>query len=613
MKRPLQISLRVAVVVLSISVQAATSAQDYPQPRLPQGAGERPVGPATPATPSPRSYAPAGPSLTTPPAPPLYDPAARPLQGPSAPPLHDLAGPPLGDPGAPHGAPWEGELHLGDVHGVAPCNSWCGPPAPPPMIGDFFMNRTGGLRGGFIEDRLLVRVGDLTVPNPLPAGNLPLVLLEAGPVGVFATNVLSVQQAQALLRAGQPLPPGALVGTINQPGLLISSQSIAETQFILASTPGVAFDIVPIEPPPGVYAPEVAAAFAARRGPGRDVVYNGAISGALLEGGADALAPGVDLTAFYYYDYILRIDASSPSVGASGVGALKFAEGGSPIPQDRIFLHEGRFEDARFAPGGVTVTRFTPGFEKTFLGGELSVEMRFPFASTVDDTYFVGPGAVTNTNEAEFGNLATYVKWLLYYDEQVALSMGLGVTAPTADDVSVRLADGRELVRIVNDAAHVQPFIGAVYAPTPRLFAQAVVQYDFAAGGNPVELFNGTQLEEAGLLNDTMQLFLDGGVGYWVYRPDMFAETQISGVAAVAELHYNRALEDADVVSNGVFQLGDFASEVDVLNATVGTVIEIGATTTISAGYVTPIGNEPDQQFERGFRVMLDHYPGGRF
>ena len=48
------------------------------------------------------------------------------------------------------------------------------------------------------------------------------------------------------------------------------------------------------------------AAFVERLGAGGETIYRDELSGAFLEGGADALAPGVDLTALYYYDYQFR-------------------------------------------------------------------------------------------------------------------------------------------------------------------------------------------------------------------------------------------------------------------------------------------------------------------
>jgi hypothetical protein len=474
------------------------------------------------------------------------------------------------------------------------------------MIGDFFYGGPAGLRGYREVDRLLVIANDLDVPLVLPPANSPLALTEGGPVGIYETSVSSVQQLQQLLRDGTPLPPANLVGTILDNRTMTTALTITEIQSLLASTPGVAYDIVPLIPPPASYQNAVDTEFQLRNAAGGNTVYDNAASGALLQGGADTLVGGEDFDAFYYYSYVLAIEARSPSAGLGGVGRLKVAEGNSPLPRDRVFFRYGYFNGVPLSAAGVDVNRFVPGFEKTCLDGRVSVEMRFPFASSVDSAMTFDGSGITNSDAVEFGNLATYIKLLLYSTNCLSLSGGLGVTSPTARDLDVRLADGTRLVRINNQSAHLQPFFGALFTPNDRFFAQGFLQVDIDANGNAVAVNSGNGLQRAGRLNDAAYLFADVGLGYWLYQSQC---ATLRGVAPTIELHYNQSLGSADYVTAGPLRVGNFAENVDALNLTVGSTFVLGDTTNLTVGYITSLSGGADQQTNGGLRVLLDCNP----
>ena len=90
----------------------------------------------------------------------------------------------------------------------------------PAMIGDFFRGPSASITGQSVIDRLVVVANDLDAPITLPASGLTLSISEAGPVGIFEDSLGSIQNLQALLRAGSPLPAGALAGTINDLSLI---------------------------------------------------------------------------------------------------------------------------------------------------------------------------------------------------------------------------------------------------------------------------------------------------------------------------------------------------------------------------------------------------------
>lgn len=492
----------------------------------------------------------------------------------------------------------------------------------PPMIGDFFPGYSSGARQSTFLDRLLVVADDLDVPGTLPPGNQRLSITEPGPVGIFRTSISSVQELQALLRSGQPLPGAMQVGMVNANATLTTTMTIAQIQALLASTPGVAFDIIPLASPPGSYASAVDAVFATTR-PGGITRFNGPASGAILQGGADTLNGGEDLDAFYFYDYILQVDIPTPSVGTGGVGRSRIAENGAVRPEYRVFFDYGYFDQVGFMRGGDGVHRFTPGFEIPFFNGMTSVELRMPFASTLDSTIF--ETGVTSTDQTQFGNIAMYLKAMLMEREAWGVSGGMGIIFPTADGFDVSFASGGPIVSIDNDALHLQPFLGGYYAPNERFFTQGFFQLDFDTNGNPVALNpDGMGLRNAGTLHDSTFLFLDWSIGYWLVRGDNAPVLPVSsfhedgqitqqnhqiGLAPTLELHYVSSLEGAESVSAGSLQVGNFADDVDVLTILVGTQVEIGANTNIGLGYATPLTGNNDP-FDGAFRLTFNQFFG---
>ena len=323
----------------------------------------------------------------------------------------------------------------------------------------------------------------------------------------------------------------------------------------------------------------------------------------------DTLTPGVSVFDAYNLDasYGLIVDLPNPSAGGS-VGRQKIGENTSPMPRDRVFFNYSYFDNTNLG-GGANVHRYTPGFEKTFLNGDMSFELRTPFASTVGSDVIAG-GAV-NDDEVEFGNLTMYLKALLVETQTMALSAGLGVAVPTASDASVKLPSGQRIVGVENNAVHLLPFVGGLYTPTERLFAQGFLQLDVDANGNAVYAdVSGSGLQKIGVAQDQTFLFLDLAVGYWVYlNPN--SSGCLRGLAPTLEVHYNAALESADVVRSGGLQVGRDAGDVQLVNGVVGMTALLGHGSTLTAGYAMPLGGGNDQQFDGELRVMLNVFFGG--
>jgi len=289
-----------------------------------------------------------------------------------------------------------------------------------------------------------------------------------------------------------------------------------------------------------------------------------------------------------------------PNPGSGGVvGRTKIAENTSPIPHDRLLFSYSYFDNVPLHPRGVNVQRFTPGIEKTFLGGMMSFEMKVPMAITLDTTSTLG--AATDVTQGELGNMLLTPKLLLFQQSTWAMSAGMTISVPTARDVHVVHASGTRLVRIDNESVNVGPFIGLLSVPNERLFVQAFLQYEFDTNGSPVSLNpDGTGLQSAGRLKGTTFQYFDVSAGCWV-RPN---------VALTGEIHWNRSLGDPDVVAVNNFAVGDLSSTIEIINAVIGAHIELTYDTTVTIGYAMPIGGGQDQQFDGELRFMVNQALG---
>jgi len=294
-----------------------------------------------------------------------------------------------------------------------------------------------------------------------------------------------------------------------------------------------------------------------------------------------------------------------PSPGSGGVvGRMKIGENTSPLPRDRIFLNYSYFDNVPLTRGGVNVNRFSPGFEKTFFQGMASVDIRFPFASTLNTG--MTAGGISDTSHMEFGNITVALKTLFEATETWAVSGGMAIAFPTGDDVNVGLADGTDLIRIENESVHLMPFLGLLVTPNERFFAQAFLQFDFDANGNPVlinDFVNG--LQPVGDVNDASFLYADLSLGYLLfYRP--YDDGFLRSFSPLLEMHYNRSLQKTDVIRSGLFQVGRVAGNIEILNAVVGGRFEFQNDKSLTLAYAIPLGGGADQQFDGELRVIFN-------
>jgi hypothetical protein len=319
-------------------------------------------------------------------------------------------------------------------------------------------------------------------------------------------------------------------------------------------------------------------------------------------------------------DHPTKFIIASPSMGG-GSGQVKLMENGSPLIRDRMFINYSNFWGVPLGPDKINVQRFTPGFEKTFLDGNCSFELRIPMALTISPEFDHDEPDVVD-QDFVLGNVTMFFKTRLYGDDVCQLTAGLGVTAPSApkgvilsSDFDFTHQDGI----IKNQAVHLMPFLGGVYTPDDRFFAQGMLQVDCATNGNDVLIERGElgPLTKVGRLNDATFLYVSVGTGYWLRRePDSW----LSGLAPIVELHYNRSLQKTDSVAvPDDQQVWDVQAgsrigarqNIEVINFVAGVNVFIEDNKTLTVGYSTPIeGSDASRAFEHELRVMFNWYFG---
>jgi hypothetical protein len=285
---------------------------------------------------------------------------------------------------------------------------------------------------------------------------------------------------------------------------------------------------------------------------------------------------------------------------------FKMAEDTSPMPVDRGYFIYDYYSNVPLNSPSISLNAFTPGFEKTFLDGAMSVEVRLPMATTLDNTIFLNGS--THTAEGEIGNLGVSVKALLFYSDTVAISGGLGIDCPTARDSLCFLnQDDPAGIQILNQSVHLLPFFGGIWTPNDRLFCLGFIQMDIDANGDSVNnVFQGSQGNQltsagnAGRYYEQTMLYLDGVAGYWVRRND--ADRWINGIALFGELHGNQSLNNSPALST---QIGTMTGgNISILDMTVGADLQFGPLTTVTAAYCTPLTAQ--REFDGQLRLMFN-------
>ncbi|MCA9124004.1 MAG: hypothetical protein H6822_13075 [Planctomycetaceae bacterium] len=289
----------------------------------------------------------------------------------------------------------------------------------------------------------------------------------------------------------------------------------------------------------------------------------------------------------------------APPRGGAATRLVKISENYSPQPRNRIYGTYHYFDDAIDGSFG-DVNRYAFGVEHLLWDNRSSFELRIPFAHTLASDQLDDP---VNSKDTEFGNITMLFKTAVWTNERALVSTGLGVAVPTADDVRLfRPADRRLILEVQNRAVHLLPFLGVVTTPTEQLFVQSFMQLDIDTAGNPARGdLMAMNLQPLGVVQDPTLLFLDLSVGYWL-RNDP-SRAWLTGFAPITELHYATTLNDADLIMQSGFLIGDLSRRYDILDVTFGLHCQIKERYSLRPGLVIPLRNGDDRQFD--YEVFL--------
>ena len=297
-----------------------------------------------------------------------------------------------------------------------------------------------------------------------------------------------------------------------------------------------------------------------------------------------------------------------------GLGRQKITENMTPIPTDRFIFDYSYFHNVPLAYRKMPVNRFTPGFEKTFFNKRFSVEMRFPFAATIDSKVYSNND--NQLNVLRWGDATTILKYLVFRNDRLAMTVGLGVSMPFAADTQMfDSATGREVIRSNHESIHLMPYVGFLYMPNDRLFFQSYFQIDAATNGDPTYVGDlsdvaGKRMLYAGKVYERTYAYTSLSAGYWLFRKTDSRGTVKRGMNLMSELHWTQSLDCADgvqyVQDNFVFDIGSSRRNDSVLNMTFGTRYLFNAKTNLGIGYSVPLSQ--NRQFDGELRMMLNRY-----
>ena len=301
-----------------------------------------------------------------------------------------------------------------------------------------------------------------------------------------------------------------------------------------------------------------------------------------------------------------------------GASRAKIAENSAALPRDRFIFNYNHFHnavDSQLTNGTNTfndssnVDRFTLGFERTFFSSLCSIDLRIPLSANNDIST-----SNFSRNGSELGNLAVSMKCLLTSSETSALAGGITCDFPTGESSSVRInGDTAPLMfSATNEAFHLAPFLGFLFAQGENITHQGFLQVNVPAGSNRLRISDiNTPVVEADLSEQTL-LFIDYSFAKEVYNAGRSGRggLDIARVTGLAELHYTTTLEDSDVVQLATtltdFQVMNVGNRLDVVNLTLGLQTALSSGTTIRLGTVVPITDGDDRFFDVEFQAQLN-------
>jgi hypothetical protein len=236
-------------------------------------------------------------------------------------------------------------------------------------------------------------------------------------------------------------------------------------------------------------------------------------------------------------------------------GSFKIAENDSPRPQDRVFGTYNYFYDVNgsLLPPGFPITtahREEIGFEKTFLHGNASFEMRVPFFQ-ID-----GDGSV---RASDIGDLSFILKYAFINNRDTGnvLSGGFEFTAPTGiNPVPFGALNINPWI--------LQPYGGFIYNFSDRFYTQGFTSIAVPTDSRDVTLW-----------------FNDLAVGYFLYR-NTCGDRLLSAVVPTFEVHVTTPLNHRGALTEPI-------GVADIVDLTAGVTFGLGRRSTLGFSIVSPV------------------------
>lgn len=362
----------------------------------------------------------------------------------------------------------------------------------------------------------------------------------------------------------------------------------------------------------------------------------------------------------FSYRGILTGDLAHPTLTCS---RLNISENNSAVPVDRFYYSYRHFRNStnnrlfQFAES-FDVDRHTLGLEKTFWDGRGSLELRVPIEYRLNSNFIsiVAPSRgpvdliiADPERQGELANISLLLKGMLRETERSVISAGMGITLPTADDVTYGLGVDDTILFptpgltgdtlaffnnvFENKTVYLSPFLSWLHSNGSRWFHQGFMQVEVAA--NPSRLRVGAG--DGGVTD----LFLNGNpIGFSVFRippgtnVNIFAQTLmrlnmglgyrvienpcgrwLKNLTAQLELHYTTTLHDAILSSVPLetlpgsvlvqtIEAGNADRRTDILNLATGFTAQIGKTV-ITNGIAVPLRDQPDRGFDFEYNLHV--------
>ncbi len=344
-----------------------------------------------------------------------------------------------------------------------------------------------------------------------------------------------------------------------------------------------------------------------------------------------------------------------------GGNRLNVAENGAVLPTDRVFFTYRHFSNAYETSilgqnRGTDVERFDLGLEETAFDGLISCELRLPLLRQLNtdlDIYDSSDGSSgpLTDRHGELGNLGVNFKLSLINRSPFALTAGVGVNCPTADDARIAqdyddsvvpiFADSPSFTtaptdftligRFNNQTVNLVPYLAWNARPTDRFFHQGFLQIDAPINRSTATISVDGQItpdavvspssfsvQESGELDQQTLLRLNLGFGYWICQGERGGA--LRGLAGIFECHYTAALEDANPFIVPVTELdnigtgpnvpvdvlaGPIYSDINQVNLTAGVAANF-ASCQVTNGFIVPVTENENRSFDFEYSLQVN-------